>query len=132
MTTLTEQECKLLALLTSSVHKTLADACAAGVPAEVKHRTVTPPPQQQNEPAPPEEKKQSKKPVTVYISQEVYTQARITFNATRTAESDLNWSQFVEKAVAGETQRRADLHNGGEAFDGVDGPLSPGRPLSDS
>lgn len=125
MTTLTERERKLLALLARSVHKSLADACAAGVP-------TTPPPQQQNEPAPPEEKKQSNKPVTVYISPEVHTQARLAFKTTRTAEGDRNWSQFVEKAVAAETQRRADLHNGGEAFDGVDEPLSPGRPLLDS
>lgn len=35
MTTPAEQECKLLDLLTSAVHRTFADARAAGVPAEV-------------------------------------------------------------------------------------------------
>lgn len=96
-----------------------------------KNRVVTPVPRQQDEqPVAPVEPKPANKAVTVYISPEVYTQARLAFNATRTAESDRNWSHFVEKAVAGEMQRRAELHNGGDAFDGVDAPFSPGRPLS--
>nr|WP_197523653.1 hypothetical protein [Rhodococcus sp. 008] len=100
-----------------------------GVSRQVVDTAVAPPPQQQTEQ--PAETKQSNKPVTVYISQEVYTQARLAFNATRTAETDRNWSHFVEKAVAGEIRRRAELHNCGEDFEGVDSPLSPGRPLSD-
>lgn len=84
-------------------------------------------PAQQVEP----EKKPSNKSMTVYVAQDVYTQARLAFNATRTAESDRNWSHFVEKAIAEETRRRAALHNDGDAFDGVDAPLSPGRPLSE-
>ncbi|MET3959921.1 hypothetical protein ABIE52_006856 [Rhodococcus sp. OAS809] len=98
-----------------------------------KNRVVTPvPPQQDEQPVTPGEPKPANKAVTVYISPEVYTQARLAFNATRTAESDRNWSHFVEKAVAGEMLRRAELHNGGEDFDGVDAPFSPGRPLSGS
>ncbi|MCE4165071.1 MULTISPECIES: ParB family protein [Rhodococcus] len=103
-----------------------------GVSRKAVDKAVAPvPPQQNEQPTPPAEKKQSNKPVTVYISQEVYTQARLAFNATRTVEADRNWSQFVEKAVAGEIRRRAERHNGGEDFEGIDAPLSPGRPLSD-
>lgn len=104
-----------------------------GVSRPAVDTAVAPPPQQQTEQqASPAEKKQSNKPVTVYISQEVYTQARLAFNATRTAETDRSWSHFVEKAVAGETRRRTELHNCGEDFEGVDAPFSPGRPLSDN
>lgn len=98
-----------------------------------KNRAVAPvPPPQVEQPASPAEPKPSNKAVTVYISPDVYTQARLAFNATRTSEADRNWSHFVEKAIAGEMLRRADLHNGGEDFDGVDAPFSPGRPLSGS
>ncbi|MFI6432917.1 hypothetical protein [Rhodococcus oryzae] len=95
---------------------------------EVENLTIALPPQQQNEQP---EKKQSTKAVTVYISHEVYTQARLAFIATRTVEADRSWSHFVEKAVEGEIRRRRELHTGGEDFEGVDAPLSPGRPLSD-
>ncbi|MEE2033375.1 ParB family protein [Rhodococcus chondri] len=98
---------------------------------QAKNRSVAPAQQQVDRPAEPAEKKQSNKAVTVYISPDVYTQARLAFNATRTAEADRNWSHFVEKAIAEESRRRAALHNEGESFEGIDGPLSPGRPLSD-
>lgn len=101
---------------------------------QAKNRVVVPSPQPQpqvEQLVDSGEKKQAKKAVTVYIAQDVYTRARLTFNATRTAESDRNWSQFVEKAIAEEIRRREQLHNGGEAFEGVDTPLSPGRPLAD-
>ncbi len=99
---------------------------------QAKHRNVAPPAQPPTQPVEQPEKKQSNKAVTVYIAPEVYTQARLAFNATRTAEADRNWSQFVEKAIAEEVRRRAELHNNGDPFEGVDKPLSPGRPLADS
>ena len=103
-----------------------------GVSRKAVDKAVAPPSQLQTEqPAPPAEKKQSNKAMTVYIAPEVYTQARLAFNATHTAEADRNWSHFVEKAVAGKIRRRAERHNGGEDFEGIDAPLSPGRPLSD-
>lgn len=77
------------------------------------------------------EKKPSNKAMTIYVSPDVLTQARLAFRATRTAESDRNWSHFVEKAIAAETQRRAALHNDRESFAGEDTPLPPGRPLAD-
>ncbi len=99
---------------------------------QAKHRNVAPPAQPVEQPAEQPEKKQSNKAVTVYIAPKVYTQARLAFNATRTAEADRNWSQFVEKAIAEEVRRRSELHNGGKPFEGVDAPLSPGRPLADT
>ncbi len=102
-----------------------------------KNRASTPPPPPPAAAPPvaaveePAEKKQTNKPVTVYISQEVYTRARLTYKATSSAERDRNWSQFVEKAIAGEIERRELRHNAGDPFDGVDTPLSPGRPLAD-
>ncbi|PZU04702.1 MAG: hypothetical protein DI630_00880 [Gordonia sp. (in: high G+C Gram-positive bacteria)] len=100
---------------------------------QAKNRAVAPmpAPSRPEPPAAPAEKKQSNKAVTVYMSRDVYTQARLAFNATRSAEGDRNWSQFVEKAVAGEIERRAQRHNGGDPFEGFDAPLSPGRPLAD-
>lgn len=77
------------------------------------------------------EKKQSNKAMTIYVAPDVLTQARLAFRATRTAESDRNWSHFVEKAIAAETQRRAALHNDHGSFAGEDAPLPPGRPLAD-
>lgn len=91
----------------------------------------------QQQPAPqasepqPVEKKQSNKAMTVYVAPDIYTQARLAFKATRTLESDRNWSHFVEKAIAEETRRRAALHNDHESFAGEDAPLPPGRPLAD-
>lgn len=83
--------------------------------------------------APPQEIKQGNKAVTVYISQNVYAQARRAFSATRAAEADRSWSHFVEKAVAGEIRRRSDRHKGGGAFAGFDdAPLPPGRPYPNS
>ncbi|NKR28863.1 hypothetical protein GS966_27845 [Rhodococcus hoagii] len=78
-----------------------------------------------------DEKKQSNKAITTYVSPEVLTQARLAFRATRSAEADRNWSHFVEKAIAAETQRRAALHNDRASFAGEDTPLPPGRPLAD-
>lgn len=69
--------------------------------------------------------------MTTYVSPDVLTPARLAFWATRTVESDRNWSHFVEKAIAAETQRRAALHNDCAPFTGEDSPLSRGRPLSD-
>lgn len=98
-----------------------------------KNRVVAPAePAPAEPPTAPAEKKPSNKAVTVYISQDVFTQARLAFNATRSVEGDRNWSQFVEKAVAGEVERRAQRHNGGDPFEGLDAPLSPGRPLADN
>lgn len=77
------------------------------------------------------EKKPGNKAMTTYVSPDVLTQARLAFRATRTVESDRNWSHFVEKAIAAETQRRAALHNDRAPFTGEDSPLPPGRPLAD-
>lgn len=77
------------------------------------------------------DEKTKKKSITVYVAPEVFKQARVAFNATRTVESDLSWSHFVEKALAAEAHRRAVGHNNGESFQGEDAPLAPGRPLAD-
>lgn len=99
-----------------------------------KNRNAATEPQQPTaqvpEPQQPE-KKPGNKAMTTYVSPDVLTQARIAFRATRTVESDRNWSHFVEKAIAAETQRRAALHNDRAPFTGEDSPLSPGRPLAD-
>lgn len=81
------------------------------------------------QPAPVEKK--TNKAITVYISPTTYTQARLAYRATSSAEGDRNWSAFVEKAIAGEIERRVQQYNGGDPFEGVDTPLSPGRPLAD-
>ena len=97
-----------------------------------KNRGVAPSPQPHVEqPADASEPKPAKKAMTIYIPRDVYARARLAFNATRTSESDRTWSQFVEKAIVEEVRRRERLYNAGEAFEGVDAPLPPGRPLSD-
>jgi hypothetical protein len=99
-----------------------------------KNRSAATAPQQPTaqvaEPQQPE-KKPGNKAMTTYVSPDVLTQARLAFRATRTVESDRNWSHFVEKAIAAETRRRASLHNDRAPFTGEDSPLSPGRPLAD-
>ncbi|MCF8610200.1 hypothetical protein L5G28_08515 [Gordonia sp. HY285] len=93
-------------------------------PSTLPTTPVTPPP-------PPAIKSPTKKAVTVYISPDIYVQARLAYKTTSSAEGDRSWSHFVERAIAAEVQLRAQRHNGGEMFEGVDIPLSPGRPLAE-
>lgn len=103
---------------------------------QAKNRTIATPAPQPPAPATqsatePATQKPPNKPITVYIAPDVYKQARLAFMATRTSESDISWSHFVEKALAAEVQRRATQYNAGKPFEGKDAPLPSGRPLSD-
>ncbi|NMM92102.1 hypothetical protein B2J88_48965 [Rhodococcus sp. SRB_17] len=71
------------------------------------------------------------KRITVYVDQDVFSRARGAYRKTSHLEDDKTWSQFVEKALAAEAERREAAHNGGKQFDGETGALPSGRPISD-
>ena len=70
------------------------------------------------------------KRMTVYIASRHYARARAAYRATSYAARDRSWSDFVEKAIVAELERREVEHNAGEAYAPDASPLSPGRPLS--
>lgn len=69
--------------------------------------------------------------VTISIPKSLRTRARAAFKATSYLENDHSWSHMVSKALESETSRREATHNGGEAYDGGDQRLAPGRKLQD-
>jgi hypothetical protein len=73
----------------------------------------------------------AKKTMTVYIGGDVRRRARAAFQATSYQEQDSTWSDFVEKAILEETQRRERKHNGGKPFAGGEQRLTGGRPFKD-
>jgi len=70
------------------------------------------------------------KRMTVYIASRHYARARAAYRATSYAARDRSWSDFVEKALVAELERREAEHNAGEPYAPDSSPLSPGRPLS--
>ena len=70
------------------------------------------------------------KRMTVYIASRHYARARAAYRATSYAARDRSWSDFVEKALVAELERREAKHNAGEPYAPDSSPLSPGRPLS--
>lgn len=70
------------------------------------------------------------KRMTVYIASRHYARARAAYRATSYVARDRSWSDFVEKALIAELERREAEHNAGEPYAPDPSPLSPGRPLS--
>ncbi|ANP74904.1 ParB family protein [Cryobacterium arcticum] len=68
--------------------------------------------------------------MTTYLSAETRDRARATYRATSHLEGDKSWSEFVERAIQAEVERRERLHNAGEPYEGDSTPLPVGRPLS--
>jgi hypothetical protein len=66
---------------------------------------------------------------TTYLSDATRERARAAYRATNQNEDDISWSDFVEKAIAAEAQRRELLYNGGEPYAGDSSRLRAGRPL---
>lgn len=71
------------------------------------------------------------KRITVYVDQSVFSRARGAYRNTSHLEDDKTWSQFVEKALAAEAERREATHNGGKQYEAETGALPSGRPISD-
>lgn len=67
--------------------------------------------------------------VTAYVSPSLNERAKATFKATRYLEGDASWSEFVERAILAETQRRELEHNAGESYPSDGRRLPAGRPL---
>ena len=80
---------------------------------------------------PVEAEKLKPKRITVYVDQSVFSRARGAYRNTSHLEGDKTWSQFVEKALAAEAERRESAHNGGKQFEAETGALPSGRPISD-
>lgn len=87
----------------------------------------------QTEPTAPEKAapKSSRAQVTFYMDSEARDRARAAFRATRSAEGDDSWSDFIEVAVLNEVVRREQLHNEGQRYEGSSRRLRPGRKISD-
>ncbi|WP_369828612.1 hypothetical protein [Cryobacterium sp. M91] len=68
--------------------------------------------------------------MTTYLSAQTRYRARATYRATSHLEGDKSWSDFVERAIKAEVERRELLHNAGEPYEGDSSPLPVGRPLS--
>jgi hypothetical protein len=67
--------------------------------------------------------------VTTYLDGRLRSRAREAYRATSHLEGDKSWSDFVERAILAEVQRREAQHNDGRTYTGDQTPLSPGRPL---
>jgi hypothetical protein len=69
--------------------------------------------------------------VTVYLDARFRGEAKAAFRATSHLEGDRSWSDFVERAITTEVQRRQSLHNNGQPYRPHTAPLTLGRPVSD-
>ena len=67
--------------------------------------------------------------MTTYLSHTTRDRARATYRATSHIEGDKSWSEFVERAILAEVERRELRHNAGERYQGNSSPLPAGRPL---
>jgi hypothetical protein len=68
--------------------------------------------------------------MTTYLSANTRDRARATYRATSHLEGDKSWSDFVERAILAEVERRELAHHAGERYEGDSSPLPVGRPLS--
>ena len=66
---------------------------------------------------------------TTYLSDATRNRGRAAYRATSQLEDDTSWSDFVEKAIAAEAERRETLYNGGQRYTGDNTRLRAGRPL---
>lgn len=67
--------------------------------------------------------------VTAFVAPSLNKRAKATFKATRHLEDDASWSEFVERAILAETQRRELEYNAGEPYPSDGTRLPAGRPL---
>ena len=67
--------------------------------------------------------------MTTYLSHRTRDRARATYRATSHLEGDKSWSEFVERAILAEVERREITHNAGERYQVDSSPLPAGRPL---
>lgn len=68
--------------------------------------------------------------MTTYLSAATRDRARATYRATSHLEGDKSWSEFVERAILAEVERRELSYNAGELYEGDGSPLPAGRPLT--
>ncbi|WP_165789006.1 ParB family protein [Cryobacterium zongtaii] len=68
--------------------------------------------------------------MTTYLSAITRDRARATYRATSHIEGDKSWSDFVERAILAEVERRELAHHAGERYEGDSSSLPVGRPLS--
>jgi hypothetical protein len=68
--------------------------------------------------------------ITVYIDHALRLRARTAYRVTSHLEGDRTWSDFIERAILREVERREQAHNAGESYPGTNGPLAPGRSVT--
>jgi hypothetical protein len=81
------------------------------------------------EPGPPATASAERERVTTYLDGQLRARAREAYRATSHLEGDKSWSDFVERAILAEVERREVAHNNGDVYAGDTTRLSPGRPL---
>ena len=69
------------------------------------------------------------KQVSYYMPTDAVARAKAAYTATSGQENDHSWSDFITRAVLAEVERREDLYNEGERFQGNGRNLAPGRKI---
>jgi hypothetical protein len=71
----------------------------------------------------------SRKPkgTTIYFPEDFLKRAKAAYKHTNGKEMDHSWSEFINRAVMIEVERRERLYNEGNPFKGGDERLAPGR-----
>lgn len=73
---------------------------------------------------------QSSDRITVYLDHALRNRARTAFRATAHLEGDRTWSDFIERAIRSEVERREAAYNANRPYTGTTEPLAPGRSVS--
>lgn len=68
--------------------------------------------------------------ITVYLDHELRGRARTAYRATAHLEGDRTWSDFIERAIRAEVERREHAHNSNRAYSSSVDKLPPGRTVS--
>lgn len=68
--------------------------------------------------------------ITVYLDRALRERARTAYRATAHLEGDRTWSDFIERAILAEVERREHAHNADQTYSSTPGKLAPGRNVS--
>lgn len=68
--------------------------------------------------------------ITVYLDHELRGRARTAYRATAHLEGDRTWSDFIERAIRAEVERREHAHNSNQTYSSSVDKLPPGRTVS--
>lgn len=69
------------------------------------------------------------KGTTIYFPLDLLQRAKAVYRHTNGQEMDHSWSDFINRAVMVEVERRERLYNDGNRFEGGNEKLAPGRKI---